>query len=336
MPVETMTPNDILKATDGNGVTGYLAPIQTRLAGTKNLPAGSITDDGQLSLASARSIIRVGDFSVNNQALELVREFESCAFGWGRATAEGAKELQAWFGSNGKDGRNPTCPAPAPTKPGEGCGNGVAMKIGPLSIFRTIQFGLMVEPFMSEAMQFGLLTHGDPRASFAAIAIGTVIGTMLYADPCFSSRNMQKIGPIDPSDIKNQLFYQRVKDAEARYQYFRPDPDTLSGRLENMWQNTHTADALRIAAGTGCFALESVPFAIGTFFRHPTNFREGVLEAVNAGGDTDTNASMVGAMIGANCGLVAIPMEMQRGLAPHVLDDAIDCADKLFETILNS
>ena len=39
---------------------------------------------------------------------------------------------------------------------------------------------------------------------------------------------------------------------------------------------------------------------------------EGILEAVNAGGDTDTIAAMVGAMIGCNVGLEGIPEEWLR------------------------
>jgi ADP-ribosylglycohydrolase len=48
---------------------------------------------------------------------------------------------------------------------------------------------------------------------------------------------------------------------------------------------------------------------MAVFLRHPRNFRAAVLEAVNAGGDTDSTASMVGALVGANCGLDVIPAE---------------------------
>ena len=66
---------------------------------------------------------------------------------------------------------------------------------------------------------------------------------------------------------------------------------------------------MRNKTGTGCFALESGPFAIGTFLQNPMNFRHEVLTAINAGGDTDSNASIVGALIGANAGLGVIPNE---------------------------
>ena len=88
-----------------------------------------------------------------------------------------------------------------------------------------------------------------------------------------------------------------------------------------------SADTLRKTAGCGFTALDSVAFSIGTFLRHPCDFRTGVLEAVNAGGDSDTHASIVGALIGLNCGLSAIPKEW-RDFSP-LFQEAIEIGTKL-------
>ena len=89
---------------------------------------------------------------------------------------------------------------------------------------------------------------------------------------------------------------------------------TLSsyGNLIFSNQGIKNISSLIVELGTSCQAIESVPFAIAVFCRNPINFRAGVLEAVNAGGDTDTIASMVGALIGANNGLDSIPKEWQE------------------------
>lgn len=54
-------------------------------------------------------------------------------------------------------------------------------------------------------------------------------------------------------------------------------------------------------------ALDSVPTAIYSFLRHHKSFKEVVFYAISLGGDTDTIASMAGALAGAYLGLPQIP-----------------------------
>jgi ADP-ribosylglycohydrolase len=55
-------------------------------------------------------------------------------------------------------------------------------------------------------------------------------------------------------------------------------------------------------------AIESVPAAIGAFVL-TDSFRDGVVLAVNLGGDTDTIGAMAGAIAGAYYGYSQIPQE---------------------------
>jgi ADP-ribosylglycohydrolase len=57
-------------------------------------------------------------------------------------------------------------------------------------------------------------------------------------------------------------------------------------------------DEIAAEFGPGsCYVLESLPFAYAFFLKNPTF--DSILEVVNAGGDTDTNAKIVGEMAGA-------------------------------------
>jgi ADP-ribosylglycohydrolase len=47
---------------------------------------------------------------------------------------------------------------------------------------------------------------------------------------------------------------------------------------------------------------DSLPFSYALFLRNPRSFGS-IMEAVNAGGDNDTNAKLVGEMLGAYYGL---------------------------------
>lgn len=59
--------------------------------------------------------------------------------------------------------------------------------------------------------------------------------------------------------------------------------------------------------GTGISALEAVPAAVCAFLHHPDSYTETISFAIRMGGDTDTIASMAGAISGARLGLSAIP-----------------------------
>ncbi len=59
--------------------------------------------------------------------------------------------------------------------------------------------------------------------------------------------------------------------------------------------------------GHGIAAYEAVPTALYAFLRHPQAFVEAVTYAISLGGDTDTIASMTGALAGAYLGAAAIP-----------------------------
>lgn len=67
--------------------------------------------------------------------------------------------------------------------------------------------------------------------------------------------------------------------------------------------------------GTSGFVLHSVPWALCCALRHADAPMEGVRMAIRHGGDTDTNAAMVGAWLGARHGPAAFPRELVDALA---------------------
>ncbi len=302
-PVETMTHYQILKATNHAEITGYAPQMQTKIKGTRKLEPGSTTDDTQLTLAVARSLIRCGGFNAYDQARELVAEFDRTTFGWGKSTTAGAQELKKWFKTNGAKGRRPDMDAPPRMRgPGTGGGNGVAMKIAPLAL-ASLQFGETgpgYNSFDHQVMRLGFQTHGDLRSSFAALAVGHAINL-------FGCDELRLLG-------SNDVLLRFVFHAERHYAEYACGDPAFSARLVLALNGLKYAEFLRKTVGPGFSALESVPFSIATALRYPDDFRSGVLEAVNAGGDADTNASMVGAMIGVRVGIAGIPKEWIDGL----------------------
>jgi ADP-ribosylglycohydrolase len=97
------------------------------------------------------------------------------------------------------------------------------------------------------------------------------------------------------------------------------------------------AQALRHACGMGFSVVDTVCFAIGVVEMHSHSllsnvFETSVLEAVNGGGDADTNAAMVGAIVGAEVGIDGIPKRWIDGLDKR--DMIIRTADELLDAAL--
>lgn len=73
--------------------------------------------------------------------------------------------------------------------------------------------------------------------------------------------------------------------------------------------------SLNIRGWVSGWMLHTVPVAIYCWLRHPPDFRAAVEEVVLLGGDTDTTAAIVGALVGASVGVEGIPADWLRGLA---------------------
>lgn len=280
MPVETMTRQAILLLNNGQGVINYMNPIQTRVTDTKNLKPGDTSDDWQLTKAVARSLIETKSFDINHQARTHLEELERSTFGWGKGTMQALEQIRSGERLAGEE--------PLPLAQGKGAGNGVIMKISPLA---AVSF-LTGESFVLELMELGKLTHTDIRARIAAVftyhlLLVAFMGETIRGDGTF----FQGITKESFAMIEN-LEKNYISDMSIRH--------FLSQHLRKI--DTSSIESLIATAGVGFTAWQTAAFTYGVYARHPQDFSAAILEAVNAGGDTDTNASVVGALVGATIG----------------------------------
>lgn len=312
MPWEIMTPEEILTATNDRGVTDFHAPVQRKIGGTRNLPEGHPTDDYQLTDVVAESLIACGGFDLHDIARRHVTAYEQSTMGWGGSTRRGIVQLKEFFDSGGARGRHwGVGMETSPQAPGTG--NGIAIKVLPLAIWHAVQ-GRSTPPW-EEVRAIGLLTHGDLRASLAAYAIASLAGYGLT------------IGTTPAAPAVRQELLNRICWFE-QHVLPRDNQQLLSEKLQLASRSLDFPAALRDLVGTGCYCLESVPFAIGTFWRQPTNFSAAVLEAINAGGDTDSTAAMVGGLVGAHVGLAGIPVPWRT--YQNAYADAMGLGERLY------
>lgn len=320
MPVESMPRSEIMKLNDGKGITDFVGPVQDKIGDTRSLEACATTDDWQLTEAVAKSLIRCKGFHLWDQALAHVEALEAGTAGWGSTTRNSIQEIKLYFDSRGREGRAPG-ELPKAVE-GKGGGNGVAMKIAPVAlaaVFEQPRVSVFGIPEM-----LGFLTHSEAFAGAAAQALAYLINQ--YAGNFEIISSPSRASAATPKEIIKDL----SDMADVSYCIDKTIPLKLRSIRANLTQILgEPIDFTIKLLGNGCLAHESVPLAIAISLRHPYDFQAGVLEAVNAGGDTDTIASMVGAILGSKLGLNSIPKKWRENIA---FQKTINVADSLYTT----
>lgn len=86
----------------------------------------------------------------------------------------------------------------------------------------------------------------------------------------------------------------------------------------------------RIFGANGFHAADSLPTTWAFFFQNPQSI-EALYNVVNAGGDSDSNGAMVGALLGALNGLDIFPQHLIDGLWQR--ERIIETAEKLCDVL---
>lgn len=244
-------------------------------------PAGTYTDDTQMSLAVARALV----FTAGQPLEALMRVM--------------GEQFVAWNLSPQND-RAPghTCRA--------GCENrekgvdwqhaGVAESKGCGSAMRTAPIGLSFyddEPRLIEvARASSLPTHGHPTALAAAAAAALLVAWVVRGDA--------------PDEFPKRLLTEmnRMPGAEEVADLVRRIPDVL---------DKSPAKVLREGVlGESWVGEEAVASALFCFCRSPGDYRKTVLTAANTVGDSDSIACIAGGISGAHNGIDAIPEKWRR------------------------
>ncbi|MBJ7411838.1 MAG: ADP-ribosylglycohydrolase family protein [Phenylobacterium sp.] len=205
-------------------------------------------------------------------------------------------------------------------------GNGVAMRVAPhcLAHAESTEFDGLARDILSD----GVLTHGHPRALVGALAYGFCLWWALQ------NSETLRYGELIKASLRGEEYWSRLPDIHDRWPTWAQAANRADIRehwklaVAELRQALRTADeavgagALAIdretLAALGCFdrrvngaGTVSAAAAIFLASRHAASPIEGVVRAAKAkGADTDTLASMTGALLGAVAGI--------EWLMPHV------------------
>ncbi len=190
--------------------------------------------------------------------------------------------------------------------PGGSFGNGAAMRVAPIGLLFWNNHARLREV----AHQASLITHshvlGTEGAALQALAVALAVAEE----------------PDKPLDV--QLFISRLLEFATEDVYRRK-----IARFASLLKRPDDRKTVVEQLGHGVEAFDSVPTAIFAFLAHPPDFVSTVLYAISLGGDTDTIASMAGAISGAYLGIDAIPSNWQEQLENR--DYIADLAVKLWQ-----
>ncbi|MFA6526547.1 MAG: ADP-ribosylglycohydrolase family protein [Candidatus Buchananbacteria bacterium] len=312
MPWEIMTHKEIMFATRGRGVSGFSRPRQTKIHDTMYLEAVQFTDDYQLTRAVVISLIRSGGFNLIDCIKAHLDELEKSDCGFGSSTKKNLLVLKELF-AHLEPGMLPVLPKGEDLL-GKGAGNGIAMKVAPLAIYYHDDQDELFEVIR----KLGSVTHRDPQAYLSAYLVARFISTVYNESIGFGTKEELK---NQIQEITSDLFCETIVRGADLFNGNMSQLQYNMMQLGNLVQSGRINDPRTVAEtlGTGCYCANSIPFSIAMALRHMTDLRAAIIETINQGGDTDSNASMVGAIVGANLGVMAIPEEW-RNFRPEYVE----------------
>lgn len=238
---------------------------------------GRYTDDTELMIGVAESLIRNKGFNGADMARTFVRNYDAKrGYGPGSTGAlKRIKEGESWDEASKK------------LFGGEGSyGNGAAMRIAPIGLF----YYDNADKLREIAYKSCQITHshelGKAGAALQAFAVALAV-------------RGQKESML--SELKNFAQNNVYEDKIRRVEALILDKDATPKK------------EIIAKLGNGMAAFDSVPTAIYSFLRFD-RFEDSVIYAVSLGGDTDTIGAMTGAISGAYYGEGGIPNEWMEQL----------------------
>lgn len=120
------------------------------------------------------------------------------------------------------------------------------------------------------------ITHTDPKAYYGALAVA-------------KAAYLASVG-------KEELFFKEMA--------ILIEDRAFMELLESVKEHLHLssiefADKLGLKRGIGGYIYQTLPIVLHSWLRNRDNLKQGIIDVVRCGGDTDTTAAIVGSIIGA-------------------------------------
>ena len=257
--------------------------------GVWNTIAGQPTDDSELALALARALVQAGDYDAEAVATAYGRWYASKPYDIGATTRQALAPASRTPATSAMGGKAEAARRAADRNSQS---NGSLMRVSPIGIW-----AVTPEEAAAAAMEDSDLTHPHPVCAIACGAYAAAITAGIA-------------GADRPGMIRAALDV-----AEAG----RLDDGIVARAIAAAASGRKPADFLH-RQGWVVIALQNAFFHLA---RTPA-IEDALVQTVAEGGDTDTNAAIAGALLGAAVGRDAIPTAWVRDVMACRPDAALD------------
>ncbi len=240
--------------------------------GVWNTIAGQPTDDSELALALARTLAATGDYDAEAVATAYGRWYASRPFDIGTTTRQALAPASRAPASRSMGGKAEAARRAADRNSQS---NGSLMRVSPIGIW-----AVTPEEAAAAAMEDSDLTHPNPACAIACGAYAAAITAGIAGG--------------DPKGM--------VRAAMAIAEAARLDDGLIARSLAAAAAGQKPADYLH-RQGWVVIALQNAFFHLA----HTPRIEDALVQTIAEGGDTDTNAAIAGALLGAAHGRNAIP-----------------------------
>jgi len=194
-------------------------------------------------------------------------------------------------------------------------GNGAAMRVSPVGLF----YHHDLNGLQKAAVEQAKITHAHPLGQWGAVMQASAVALAVLQEP------------KEPFNKEQMLINLREVLWGGPIEYMR-----ALNKIEEMVNKGKRPEAREVAQslGNGVESHFSVPSAFCIAVTYGSDFSDAIRAAISLGGDTDTIAGMVGAIVGAHVGENGLPMEWLEQLedGPRGRSFARGLAERLFET----
>jgi ADP-ribosyl-[dinitrogen reductase] hydrolase len=273
--------------------------------GRLKLSAGEAGDDTGLALAVAQSLSEKGEVDLKDIALRMTEyeKAESSGHGLGPTT-------KAVLGSLKPRGKDLFAAARKVYQQhgGDVAGSGCIARVAPVGMLRRVQF----KELITETMNVCRLTHFDQRCVDACLAFNFGVSYLTSGK--------------DPSKLLFKTWRFLADTRESREYREEYGEEALPASQDMVKALKAVNDISYDELHANGLAIETTQAAYWLTL-NAIDFEEGLVRAVNLGGDAATLGSVAGALLGARFGEQAIPERWLKSLVKR--GDLEKVADKL-------
>lgn len=254
-------------------------------------PEGSpFDDDAAMALLLAESLAEKGDFDARDVAQRWVKWMQADGRGIGLTTQHALRLIETGTAPF-EAGRLTMGPRSA--------SNGAVMRCIPVAL----RYHESVDKLVRVSTQQAAITHGDERCTWGAAVVNLAARELLHGNRYFLEEVLH-----------------RLRGAGAA-------PRALIEAIGRVaWEQE--GDLPLGVAGEAGYVVHCVEIAFWCALHRPS-LEEALIFLAEAGGDTDTNAAVAGALLGARDGEAAIPPRWLDQLGRSSVRGVTDLAERL-------